>query len=739
VTITQQARAREAGNGDLSTAEHPARAYIDEIAARGIVIVDGKSIPLVRDNSGRPGTQISSDIYVFTRIVKRVSAGISFAEAVRVRPDGTGLETRDDGKACRFVIRLAAGKTKSTVIHEGIITVTNRNTAYEPTADRRLIPAEHSDYVTVRNENRAGKIWECRLTGMQFLRSLTQSPEWVDRLGLTGAIRLSDVKTYIRTQFDDFDGRWLIQGQGSMYLPDGTPVFACNSVVFDTSGKCHDIETDLTDIPKTCDYYDVTPIAKIKDDDITAGCQELIAAYSESPAHPEIPAAFLGQLFTGPVAATHIQYFTATFLSGERGSGKSLLAMRYDAIQSRTLRGDLRSIRPALNLGDTTGTTKGPKYRVAPLGGFTITADDVIKSGMTALEISSQSKIVSDLIRSLEKGGASLAHVDRSRNKVHGSQAPELHSSIRFTSEKPVIGESTLDRLIMLPHLTASWGRGEIFDTAISKRLSAPGSIELQHRAWSAFVYWLYQRVDTGLAECYSEAVDETRTWDISARNIDRYSAIIAGHYAFARFCAEHDIDVSEPVRLAVLALRECAKRQATLSVPLAQRFRDAVTPLRTGGKASFPGPPVPDPDGIVSSSYSAPWKIHTVNHKDGTSEDKRIMPPGIDFRDLGLHIDRGNPVPKGSVLGYVIPPRTDRGGHKGNELARRWLIAMKQDQFHEICRLASRDGQQYSPRDVMESLRQENLGDIMRIRIPKQERMHVIDLGWLCNPGDTE
>jgi hypothetical protein len=504
----------------------------------------------------------------------------------------------------------------------------------------------------------------------------------------------------------------------------------------------------MTDIPDSYAYYDLTPRPEITNAEIREGCELFKLAYDESPRYRQIPAAFLGQLFTGSLTAVRPELFTAIMQAGDKGSGKTRYAARWDSVQARNSERtrNLNEIKPVLNLGDRTGTVKGPKYRIHSFGGFSITVDDVNKAEDSPTLIALGSENVSNLLRSHDSGGAALAGVDHARDKVVGRESPALHSSIRVLSEIRVTGGSTLDRMLVMPDLTDSWGKGNIFRIEIAERLSEPSALESMHRAYSAFVHWLFQRIDTDVADCYVKARAETGNWDVDARYAERYAAAVTGHYLFARFCESAGVDISSQVNAAITALCDNAREQARTSVPLWQQFATDLRRAVIQGRIAFPGRPPVDPDGTVAASYGPPWvSRETVAGDDGSIERVREMPPGIGLDDLGLTLTGAGvttvPGSRAIACGFIIPPRDDRGGHKGSDYSRKWIIACRPGRFAELCEMTGKvSGRSYHPGTVMDSLRSARFGDQMRVLMQdgkgaKQERAWVFLVNLLAEP----
>lgn len=646
-----------------------------------------------------------------------------------------------DGRAQRYVVRLPKPKPKGgwtppAVIWEGEINVSATYIAFEITSGRTLRPLEWSRYVSIESVNKNGVSRKADIPMMDF-RQQQSKAAYIDRLAFVASGCISDIVNFIRIRLNEMgDDGISIHGQGPVTLEDGTRAFCAKSVVFDESGNVRDdIRVDLSGIPERYRYYDVTPPAELDQERVTSGCHDLISAYDELPTMREVPAAFLGSLFTAPIVAVEPQFFVALFLSGTKGSGKTYMSLRYDAIQSRTLRGRLQSIAPVLNIGDRTGTTKGSKYRAEAFAGFAITADDVIKDGDTQFQINDSREYVSNMTRSFESGGAALGKVDRTRNRVVSGESGSLHSNVKWTSEKPIPGASTLERLIMLPHLTASWGDG-LFDTELSERLTTPESIENQHHAWSALAYWMFTRMSTVMPTLYDRALSITKQWDVSARSASRYAAVLAGHYAFAEFCAERGIDVSGQIERATDALRECAQRQTAASMPLADLFRLRLRQMLTDGRVAFLGRPTLGPDGAEEQPYSDPRILEKVGElEDGEIEFRRVLPAGVNLSDLGVAIVKGAAVPSmnARLAGFVRPP-LNNPGRNTNPLKKKWaiLITRSDQRWANLCHALTeysrtRDGQQFRPEDVERSLAQEQVGFRVKSRYHTAEDLNVV------------
>jgi hypothetical protein len=725
------------------SADNPEILYLDETGPRPFIGTANAGPRVLGTERIRVGSD--NALYAVIAEINPFTSAMSFAVAVRTDPITKLAEIGYDGKAQRYLIKRTP---KPVIVWVGTIEVIRKYRAYSITGERTLEKIESSRHITARVVNAYGVTTVAEITLMN-MRATGDRAQWIDDLDLHGSAQTSMLKTIMIALAESRpDDCAVVHGQGPIYLADNTLAFATQSAVYDESGKPRDdYSVDINPVIKSAAlrYYDLTPRENITDDEIKRGIEEFRLALTESPDYPEIPAAFIGQLFTSPLATVYRELWSGIHLSGLRGSGKTRYATRWDAVQSRKHRDNLANVRPGLPFGDTTGTTKGQQYGSRDFAGFAITTDDAIKSGDSDFRIREQAERVSNLTRSFETGGAARAGVDFKTRSVGSAKVPELASCLKITSEKIIPGDSLQNRLIMLPHLTHVWGSGGYFNTRISKKLSAPESIELQHRAWSAYVHYL--TVNHGrIAEHVADANTETETWNLGdPRQGARYAAIISGHYMFREFCALFGIDYAPDVARAVSALRKCAARQTESSVPLAVRFVEALRMEIVNGRLSYPGPPVYDPDGTQSATYSPPGReLMTVADDDGISERTRDM-GGFTYDELGLMIGSGTavarPIGNGKPIGYLIPPRMDTGGRSGDPLTRRWLIAHRPEQFTALCeqitRVCREKGWNFSPPDVKKSLQDTETGNSGRLCISvlgddtgkrKQERCVYID-----------
>jgi hypothetical protein len=676
--------------------------------------------------------------------------------------DGTADETRK--VILCFERKKVAGRSGeeyrdiATPIWDGNADVLKRVQAWSITPSRRLKAPEWQEYViatAVSNQPNAHPS-RALLASMDLVQRKERAL-WTEQLGVTlsgQTFRLAEFLSFLALALNR---TLMLRAQGPVYLDDGSPdggellnsdlVFATRSRVFDTNGEKRAIETDLDHLPDKADYYDLTPPDEIDDGEIRKGLELFRDSFEECvPKYAAIPAAFIGQLFSGWLAAIRIDFWSAIHLTGEKGSGKSYYCLRFDSIQARNSpksRGTLTDLKPVLNLGDTTSSPKGPKYAVVNYGGFTITVDDALKKGATETEIRIQSDKVSNLIRSNEAGGGDLAKVDRNRNEVVAAESKALHSSIRIPSEIPITGQSTLDRLIYLPHLTDAWNKGKTFNREIADRLSTGHSREMMHRAYSAFVAYGFQRIPTDAQECLEKAKAETETWGVSARTSDRYAAVLSGIFLLERFAAEYDVDMATQVAKAILALKECARTQAGSNIPVARQWARELRRARSNHKVAFPGPPAGLDNKCTNPSVTKPVR----DNPDGTQATVTVWPwEGARLEDFGME-SAGIVHNRADIYGYTIPPKEMRitgdkiGRPNANPLDAKWLVVLTNERFEDLCKTLTRE-YAYEPATVMNSLIELGLGGKMQILIDnvtssKRPRLWVFDAELLRTVDD--
>lgn len=702
-------------------------------------------------------------VYMIERVESRTIAQRFAVAIVAARADRAPVTVPDGLTAQRMIVKPGGISPRTgepvptTVVWEGTIEAVVTYRMHEIDHSRTLRTAEWSHLVRFRTTNRSGIVREADVAMMQLHAQQAQKT-FLDALGLTTLAKVADVIAYMRIIVDRLpDNGIAIAGQGPVVLPDGTRAFVAASGVFDEHGCDRpEIIVDTSGIPRQFGYYDVIPTSQVDDALVRGGVADLIRAYGEIPAHPEITAAFHATVFTAPLATLDIRYFVAPFLYGIPGSGKSRLSRRMDAIQSRTVR-EYSGAKPVLNLGVTTGTGKGAVYRAELYGGFAITCDDVVKSGDSVFQMDNAKTHVSNLIRSRENGGGALGRVNKSRNRIESGQSGELHSNIRFTSEKPIPGLSTVDRMIMLPALTDTWDVGP-FDREVSQSLWTRESLEQQAHAVSALTHWIFARLVT-TDDYFTDARLITRQWSVSARTADYYAAVVAAHLIFRSFAAEHGADASTVVDTAITALRGCAERQTQSKLSPADLFRSRLRLAIADQRVSFAGRPLVNEDGQTVREYTSPFTYVTHEADEmGLVKRDECRPPEIGrLSQLGLIGKGGSGMVRTLTdvlpFGYVVAPTETK--RNSRDTSAKWQLMLTREQIERLADTLTKysrdkDGCMFTPDSIRDLVTSLNVGSKDKRRMCLNESgkersqdskkwVTVIDMEWLFAPLDDE
>jgi hypothetical protein len=390
-------------------------------------------------------------------------------------------------------------------------------------------------------------------------------------------------------------------------------------------------------------------------------------------------------------------------------------------------------------MGDTSGTGKGPKYRAAKYGGYSITIDDLLKNEQRAYAREYCQETLSNLIRSYESGAGAIGHVDKARNRITDSESGKLWSNPRITSELPVTPDSTFDRVIMLPYLEKEFGSGP-FDIPLARVLSLPESIDDMHHAYSAYVYWAWQNRSLIFGELYDKAREVTSAWRVDSRRADRYASAIAGLYAFQRFAAglippRAAELLDERIKAGIAALETCARNQGNVMLPFDVIFRQRVRELLTSQRIAFPGRPTARDDGSQDSEFTNPYITVELPDETGSGipEVQLVFPGPPDISsptELGMgraadKTDRTARVESKTVIcGYTRMPKQSSGGH-ADEYATDWtyVIPIDNGMLAHLCReltaiSRSEDGRVFTAKDVINMLQETGNGKKTKTRI---------------------
>jgi hypothetical protein len=629
------------------------------------------------------------------RLVNRVHADTVFAVG-QVQDGDWNPIIGPTGEPLTVTAFRQSPKPLASVLYEGVIKVTDSLLAFEITPDRVIDASTGARSYVVETVSKTGVIR--RATVASGVTRKAQSTEWLDSLGLSEVQSMAMIGKYVRSSAALLgDSAAALYGQGPVYLPDGTLALAANSGVYDTAGQVVDgWRVDLSTLNPAYlrGMHDVA--AATDPETVTRGIGLLLDVLAMSETYPEVPAAHLGQMFVAVLAPIDARFFTVIWLHSKRGCGKTRFEALISAIQSAVLR-DLANVKPELNLGDVTGTTKGPKYRVPAFGLGSILGDDVFKAVHPALTKSQRTEMADALIRSYEGGAAAIGTVDKARNLVTSKASGQLCTSVRFTAEEtpPTKGgmeSSTSDRMIVQGGWQTPWN--EAFDPEISARVSEPASLDAMFSAYSEITMWVWQNQDV-MAALHDEASVITAGWSMGSERVRaRYAPAVTGLLVLRERAVKYGFPAS-CVDSAIEALRIAAEAQTApeKSIDLGEEFRRELRLALRDGQVAAVGRPVRAVGGD-QSAYVSPYLIKP----DPDDEDAQVWewPTGVqEGSDLGLKQDGANFRPRrdAAVELYVRPPQQTAAGGRNKGYQHQWsLIApMSNGAFESLCRTLTR------------------------------------------------
>ncbi len=629
------------------------------------------------------------------RLVNRVHADTVFAVGEVQDPEWNPV-LGPGGEPLTVTAFWQSPKPLASVLYEGVIRVTDSLLAFEITPDRVIDATTGARSYVVETVSKTGVIR--RATIASAVTRKAQSVEWLDSLGLSAVQSMAMVGKYVRSSADLLgDSAAALYGQGPVYLPDGVLALAAPSGVYDTAGQqVNGWRVDLSTLNPAYlrDMHDVAP--DTDPETVARGLGLLLDVLGMSESYPEVPAAHLGQLFVAVLAPIDARYFTVIWLHSKRGCGKTRFEALISAIQSAVLR-DLANVRPELNLGDVTGTTKGPKYRVPMFGLGSILGDDVFKAVHPALTKAQRTEMADALIRSREGGAAAIGTVDKARNLVTSKASGQLCASIRFTAEEapPTRGgmeSSTADRMIVQGGWQTPWN--QTFDPEISARVSEPAALDAMFSAYSEITMWVWQNQEA-VAALHDEADTITAGWAMGSERVrSRYTPAVTGllvlreraiKYGFPATCVDDAVEA-----LLVAAEAQTAPEK---SLDLAEEVRREVRLALRDGNAAAVGRPV-RAVGEDQTAYISPYLIKP----DPDDEDAQIWewPTGVqDGSDLGLKRDGANYRPRrdAAVELYVRPPQQTPQGGRNLAIQHQWslIVPTADGTLESLCRMLTR------------------------------------------------
>lgn len=652
---------------------------------------------------------------------KRVHADLTFATGRVFTGDGKPVLTtagkplritafqQRDGKTT--VIDPEAGKL-AKVLWEGTIAVSDSRLAYEISPDRVINAETGCRTITVSTIDANGNVRSMPLSvAVSRKQGVT---EWLDPLGIVAVESPAMVGKYLRALADGLsDPGSSLYGQGPVYLPDGTLILAAKSGCIDTAGQPvsgWNVDLNTLNPAYLREMHDVDP--QPDPETVKAGIGRLLELLAMSETYPEVPAAHVGQLLSSVLSPIDSKFFTVIWLHAKGGKGKTRFEALISAIQSPTLR-ELTQVKPELNLGDVTGTTKGPKYRVPAFGLGSILGDDIFKAIHSALIKAQRTEMADALIRSYEGGAAAIGTVDKARNIVSSKASGQLCTSIRFTAEeappsKAGVDSSTADRMIVQGGWVCEWH--EVFDRDTFARLSESAALNAMYAAYSDAVMhvWTHQ---TDMAELYDEASLITAGWDMGSERVrSRYTPAVAGLLVLRDRAVKHGYPAT-CVDAAISALEAAAVRQTAPenTADLSDEFRRELRLALRDGAVCATGRPVRS-IGEDQGAYISPYLVKP-NPDD---EDAPVWewPNGVEHpSDLGLRMDGANARPKrdSAVELFVRPPKPTKQGGRNKTTEHQWslITPTSNGTFEALCRVltarrAKTDELEFEPEAVI-------------------------------------
>jgi hypothetical protein len=627
--------------------------------------------------------------------------GLVVAHGILHDSDGTVMR-RADGMPLEITALINKPGAHPAIMWTGRIDVLSSYIHYDVTAGRNIDYASGARHTIVRTTDRRGNVRELPVSVSMTRKS--QSIEYLDALGIVAVDSPAMIGRYIRAQTDGLpDDAVTLATVGPVMRSDGSHMIATLTGAYDESGKIvPGYRGDMSTLKQEYlrGMHDLMPADQITDGMLTAGLNGFADLLRISPDYPEVSAAHVGQLAVSILApiSGYMDYWSTIWFHAKAGTGKTEYEQLISAIQSPRLRTGRSDIRPEINLGDVSGTSKGPKYRITPFGLGTICSDDVFKASDSPLLQMQRTVTIDNMIRSKEAGAAAIGTVDRVLNQVGASASGELSTSMRVTAEgMPPSGKaaenSTLDRIILVGGFTDPWHK--VFDRKISARLRLPESQDAMYAAYSHISYWVFTHQDV-MPAIYARADAETESWSMhSARLRRRYTGVVAGLLVLERIASDLGHAAAADgqaygvvIAGAVAGLRNGAERQNARNRPLdlAGEFLSTLRLALADSRVAAVGRPV-RATGAHDQAAITPYIIHL----DGDEPPRLEWPSGVSRpEDIGLKMDGIRAMPKrgDAVELFVRPPKRTANGGRGTALERSWhLVAPKNDKtFERLC-----------------------------------------------------
>ena len=608
---------------------------------------------------------------------------------------------RDDGAPLEITAFVNKPGAWPAVMWSGRIDVASSYIHYDVTAGRNIDYTSGARHTIVRTTDRRGNVRELPVSVSMTRKQ--QNTEYLDSLGIIAVDSPAMIGKYIRALTDGLpDDAVRLASVGPVKMANGRYMVATLAEAYDDNGKVvPGYRGDMSKLKQEYlrDMHDLMPADQITGDMLSNGLNGFADLLRISPDYPEVSAAHIGQLMTSILAPVSLDYWSAIWFYAKHGTGKTWFEQIISAIQSPSLRTGRTDIRPEINLGDDSGTSKGPKYRITPFALGTICTDDVFKASHSPMLQMQRTGTIDNFIRSREAGAAAIGTVDRTLNQVGSTASGELSASLRVTAEAvPPNGKagenSLLDRIILVGGFTEPWHK--VFDRTLSARARLPENQDAMYAAYSYVTMWVFTHQDV-MPAIYAQAETETAKWGMhSARLTKRYTGVVAGLLALGHVAhglkhetASDGQSYDRIIRDAIAGLRKGAERQNAYNRPVdtAAEFLSTLRLALADGYVAAVGRPV-----RATGAHNAARITPYITHADNDDDPIRLeWPTGVNRpEDIGLKMDGTTAVPKraNAVELFVRPPKRTRNGGRGTALESNWhMVAPTGDKtFERLC-----------------------------------------------------
>jgi hypothetical protein len=631
--------------------------------------------------------------------------GTLFGVGIRADKSGKPKLNRNGDPMTVTAIKMSAGRSPyASLIFPGTITVVRSGLMHDVNSDGSLDTSAAKRMYTLTTTNSSSGITQTATVAASVIRK-TNNVEWLDLFGLEGVESAAQAGKYIRAiasrHKELYEDTLLIGAIGHINLDaeTGEYILVTPSGSYDADGK--HLTNKLADItkinpPSIRNQHDIT--VATNQDDVIRGLTVLRKFLTLSESYPELPARAIGQLVSAG-RAYDFRFGSASWLYAPMGTGKTQFELWVSAIQSKTHK-PWRSFKPDVNLGDQSGTVKGPGYKIDPMGLGTLLADDIVMASQPLTKRVERAQVADNMWRGYLNGAGSKGTFSRITGVVGANSTGQLRTSIRFTGELPppdgTNGEksSLADRMIVQGGWDNSKQWYDIFNADTFEEIGTPENVYAAHLAYSALYMWAWTH-EIEMEECYSQAKRITRQWDVNRPRItEAYTSAVAGLIAVQRVAREYDHELGTDDSIidnAIRALENGAYRQTSstgISVNLREVFlKEMRLRFKDSGLAVASRPILPGSSASEALVYPC-----DVIPAESTPEgiDRLVWPDGLSPADLGMIVGdartEGRPKPKNprALIAYLIPPsKSNNKGVYGAD----WSIGFSKETLTLLCR----------------------------------------------------